>query len=515
MKLRKVLFLSADQWRAEALSILGHPLARTPNLDALARDGVQFRNHYAATAPCGPARTSMLTGLHLMNHRCGRNGTPVDARFTNLALEARKAGIEPTLFGYTDTAPDPRRFPPGDPALTTYENVMPGFSVGLQLPDHMAPWIADLKARGYDLPEGRWSVYKPAPGWKPKPGQSAFAAPARFAAEHSETEFMAEAILRFLSLRRREDWLVHGVFLRPHPPFIAPEPYCSLIDPADVPAPTRRPTTEEEGRIHPYLADRMGRQGRAVLINDDPVETVELSERDIRQIRATYFGLIAEADAGIGRILQHLKETGEYDETLIVFTVDHGEMLGDHWLWGKEGYHDASYHIPLIIRDPRPSAARGTVIEDFTEAVDLMPTILDWLGLEVPLQCDGESLLPFLEGRRPATWRSEAHFEYDFRDIVGQRPETALGITSDQCYLSVIRDRDWKYVHFPALPPLLFNLREDPDEFVNRAEDPACRDVMLRYAQKMLSWRMEQADRTLARTHLTENGPFERRGPRR
>jgi arylsulfatase A-like enzyme len=190
-------------------------------------------------------------------------------------------------------------------------------------------------------------------------------------------------------------------------------------------------------------------------------------------------------------------------------------MLGDHWLWSKEGYHDASYHIPLIIRDPRPHAARGAIVEEFTEAVDLMPTILDWLGLEVPLQCDGESLLPFLEGNRPAKWRSEAHFEYDFRDIVGQEPETALGLTSDQCQLCVIRDREWKYVHFPALPPLLFNLREDPDEFVNRAGDPACRGVMLAYAQKMLSWRMEQADRTLARTHLTENGPFERKGPRR
>jgi arylsulfatase A-like enzyme len=515
MKLRKVLFLSADQWRAECLSLLGHPLARTPHLDALARDAVLFRNHYAATAPCGPSRTSMLTGLYLMNHRCGRNGTPVDARFTNLALEARKAGYDPTLFGYTDTAPDPRRFPPGDPLLTTYEGVMPGFSVGMQLPDHMAPWIADLKARGYDLPEGRWSVYRPAPEWRPEPGQSPFAAPARFAAEHSETEFMADAIRRFLSVRREEAWFVHGVFLRPHPPFIAPEPYASLIDPADVPLPTRRRTPEEEGALHPYLADRIRRAGRAVLINDDPVDTVALSEADIRQIRATYLGLIAQADAGIGRILQHLKETGEYDETLIVFTVDHAEMLGDHWLWGKEGYHDASYHIPLIIRDPRPHAARGAVVEDFTEAVDLMPTILDWLGLDVPMQCDGESLLPFLEGNRPSKWRSEAHFEYDFRDIVGQGPETALGLTSDQCQLCVIRDREWKYVHFPALPPLLFNLREDPHEFVNRAGDPACREVMLAYAQKMLSWRMEQADRTLARTHLTADGPFERKGPRR
>ncbi len=392
---------------------------------------------------------------------------------------------------------------------------MPGFAVGLQLPEHMAQWIADLKARGYDLPEGRWIVYKPAPGHRPGPGESSFGAPALFAAEHSETEFMAGAIGRFLSVRRDQNWFVHGVFLRPHPPFIAPTPFNRLIDPADVPPPSRRPTFAEEGALHPYLAHRIDRMGADGLITDDPVDTRALSERDIRQIRATYFGLIAQTDAGIGSVLQHLKDTGEYDETLILFTVDHGELLGDHWLWGKEGWHDPAYHIPLIIRDPRPHAARGKIVEEFTEAVDLMPTILDWLGLDVPLQCDGESLLPFLEDQRPARWRTEAHFEYDFRDIEHQVPETALGLTSDQCTLAVIRDRGWKYVHFPALPPLLFDLGEDPQEFVNRAEDPACREVMLRYAQKMLTWRMEQADRTLARTFLTENGPFERKGPRR
>ena len=126
---RKVLFISADQWRAECLSILGHPVVQTPNIDALARDSVLFREHYAQATPCGPARTSMLTGLYLMNHRSGRNGTPLDARHTNLALEARRAGYDPTLFGYTDTSADPRGRDPNDPALTTYEGPMPGFTV--------------------------------------------------------------------------------------------------------------------------------------------------------------------------------------------------------------------------------------------------------------------------------------------------------------------------------------------------------------------------------------------------
>ena len=102
-----VLFICADQWRADCISALGHPNVKTPNLDALVKDGMLFRNHFGQCTPCGPSRTSLLTGLYLMNHRSGRNGTPLDSRHTNIALEARKAGYDPALFGYTDTTPDP------------------------------------------------------------------------------------------------------------------------------------------------------------------------------------------------------------------------------------------------------------------------------------------------------------------------------------------------------------------------------------------------------------------------
>lgn len=103
-----VLFITIDQWRGDCLSAAGHPVLRTPIFDQLAADGVLFTKHYTQASPCGPARASLYTGMYLQNHRSGRNGMPLDARHTNLALEARKAGYEPVLFGYTDTSPDPR-----------------------------------------------------------------------------------------------------------------------------------------------------------------------------------------------------------------------------------------------------------------------------------------------------------------------------------------------------------------------------------------------------------------------
>ena len=195
---RKVLFISADQWRAECLSALGHPTVKTPHLDRLAAEGVLFRRHYAQCSPCGPARTSLLTGLYMMNHRSVKNGTPLDARHTNIALEVRKAGFDPTLFGYTDSCPDPRRLPPGDPALTTYEGVLPGMSVGLQLPDHMAAWVADLKAKGYPF-EGRHDVYRPVADYPGAKGRGHSFSPPMFTAADSETTFMADSILKWLS----------------------------------------------------------------------------------------------------------------------------------------------------------------------------------------------------------------------------------------------------------------------------------------------------------------------------
>jgi arylsulfatase A-like enzyme len=234
-------------------------------------------------------------------------------------------------------------------------------------------------------------------------------------------------------------------------------------------------------------------------------------------MKAVYYGLMTEVDDALGRVFQFLKDSGRWDDTLIVFTSDHGEQMGDHWLLGKCGYFDASYRIPLIVRDPRGSAdrGRGTVVRAFTENVDIMPTMLEAIGAAVPLQCDGLSLAPFLEGRgAPSHWRTEAHWEYDFRDPADDRAEQRLALTLHQCTLNVIRDDRFKYVHFTKLPPLLFDLRNDPGEFTDRARDPDYLPVMLEYAQKLLSWRMNHDEQILTHISLTHEGPVARAAPR-
>lgn len=226
--------------------------------------------------------------------------------------------------------------------------------------------------------------------------------------------------------------------------------------------------------------------------------------------------MMSEVDAQIGRLLESLRASGEDERTLVVFTSDHGEHLGDHWQFSKLSYFDQTFHVPLIIRDPRPAAAlgRGRRVSAFTENIDVMPTILEVIGLEAPHQCDGESLTPFLAGGTPAGWRREAHFAFDFRDALDILGSEALGLAPDQCTLYALRGERYKYVHFTAMPALFFDLQDDPAELVDRAGDPRYRERMLEYAQKMLSWRMNHDERLLANVRLTPKGVVEHR-PRR
>lgn len=473
-----------------------------------------FKCHYSQATPCCPGRASLYTGLYLHNHRVVSNGTPLDARHTNVALEARKLGYEPMLFGYTDTGVDPRSRAPGDPdLLRACGGVLPGMTPVVPMDDDHWPWRRHLARRGYEVPPDTAALF--APGHDDRvPGQAISAAASAYPVEDGLAGFLTEKVIEHLGAKGPEPWFVHVSYHAPHPPFIASAPYNAMYDPDDVPLPVRALTPQEEARQHPYLAWHLYHQrGLGIAYDHCARDNLGLRDRDIRQARANYYAMMSEVDAQIGRLLESLRASGADERTLVVFTSDHGEHLGDHWQFSKFSYFDPTFHVPLIIRDPRASASpgRGRQVSAFTENVDVMPTILEAIGLEVPPQCDGRSLAPFLSGDTPARWRREAHFEFDFRDILEYPGSETLGLAPDQCTLYAVRGERYKYVHFTTLPPLFFDLREDPAELIDRAGDPRYRERMLEHAQKMLSWRMGQDEPPLANARLTPNGVFEHR----
>ncbi|MFW5680280.1 MAG: alkaline phosphatase family protein [Pseudomonadota bacterium] len=484
-----LLFITADQWRAECIGALGHPCLVTPTLDRLLAEGVGFLRHHAQATPCGPSRASLHTGLYALNHRSITNGTPLDRRHTHLAAELRKLGRTPVLFGYTDTSLDPRGLHPNDTRLRTFEGTFAEWEVAQPLGEDMAGWLAWLEEQGY----GRLRLGDLYGG--------PLGAPLRVRPEHSETAFLTTRFLGWLA-RQEAPWTAHVSFIHPHPPLVAAEPFHRAVHPDDVPAPRRRATPDEEGALHPWLAAQLamplpsGWWNKPDPRNDDA----------IRLARAVYYGLIMQLDAELGRIVAALEARGELDDTLIVLTGDHGEMLGDHWLWGKTGFFRQAFHVPLIVRDPAHRTAAGRRVRAFSEHVDLLPTILERLGGEVPLQCDGRSLVPWLAGQTPEGWRRATHYEHDFRDVETSEFERALDLRGNRCQLAVHHSDGFAYVHFNGLAPLAFDLAADPDQFVDVAGDPARAVEVLAAAQAMLDWRMDAAERRLTGAKLTAQG---------
>jgi len=477
-----VLLITLDQFRGDCLSVAGHPLVRTPNLDALAAAGVRLSRHYSQAAPCGPGRAAVYTGMYQMNSRVVANGTPLDARFDNVALAARRAGYEPALFGYTDQSVDPRETSgPDDPRMQAYTGVLPGFDPVLALDDDQLQWRDWLVELGYTDPGSNERALRSEPD---RP------------VEHGISAFVTDTALQWLDDRADDSpWFIHLSYLRPHPPYAAAGEYATMYDPADVELPIA--PMEDPHRLH----------RRAMRT---PGVGAPREETDIRNLRAQYYGMISEVDAQLGRVWSELQRRGLWDDTLIVVTADHGEQLGDHGLVQKLGFFEQSYFILGIVRDPRHASAHGTVVTEFTENIDLFPTICEAIGLDVPAQCDGLPLTPFLRGESPPWWRNAAHWEWDWRflTIGAESHDWPWDRRLEECNLAVLRDAEVQYVQFGDGTWLCFDLVADPTGRT-LIDDPA---IVLGRAQAMLKWRANHLDRTLT-DMLVEHGGIGRLPP--
>lgn len=501
---RKILVIISDQMRADCIDGALADHVSLPNLAALQKDAVTFTKHYSVANPCGPARASIFTGQYPMNHRSIRNGTPLPHDIPNIAREMRKSGYNPMLFGYSDTGIDPRTRHPNDPDLTDEEGLLPGFREVLEMrAESSYPWRADLKSKGYDLPDyaNFYDAISPNPSRPARPDDPPF-----YKADDSDTAFLTDALIKDLSVRTDQDWFAVATYIRPHPPLVAPEPYNKRYNPADLPMPKRLASAEEQAKVHPFMAGALNSPKMQSVVRGCEVDSN--NDDDVQTLRAIYLGLATEVDVHIERIIAFLKETGQYDDTVIIFTADHGEVMGDHHLWGKQNPYESAYRIPLIVRDPTNPAQHGTKVDVFTETVDFTPTILDLVGQDVPASMNGFSLRPFLEGEAPEDWRDAVHLELDFSEPHSLTEwQKATGTSMRESNLAILREEQFKLVHFNGgLPPLLFNLVCDPDELDDLASDPAHAGTLLRMTRKLLDRRMTQADSTLADVKITRDG---------
>jgi len=406
-----------------------------------------------------------------MNNRVVANGTPLDTRLDNIALAARRAGYSPALFGYTDQGVDPRTVDdPADPRLSTYEGVLPGFDPVLDMSGWQLPWLQWLNAQGYDFadPVEALAVENERP------------------ASLSSSTFLTNGFLGWLA-DRDEPWFAHLSYLRRHPPYAAAGEFATMYDPATCPPPLPIPAHRHR------LFDQLLRNPRAAAPTD-PLAVAEL--------QAQYFGMISEVDAQLARVWSALHDRNEWDNTVIVVVSDHAEQLGDQGLIQKAGFYESSYAVIGIVRDPR--FGHVGVVDDFTENVDIMPTLCEAMGIEVPAQCDGFPLTPFLRNATPAAWRDAAYYEWDWRDAFipdGDHP-WPWDRRLERQNLAVRRSRDRAFVHFGDGTWRCFDLAADPT-WQTEVDDPA---VVLEEAAAMLSWRSRNLDRTMTGMLLQDGG---------
>ena len=497
---RNILFIMCDQLRWDYLSCNGHPHLQTPNIDALAADGMNFTHSYVQSPFCGPSRMSFLTGRYVSSHGATWNGVPLSVGQLNIGDYLRTAGLRCAIVGKTHMT--------GDRAGLKRLGVDPGSKAGIfsmqcglepverddgLWPDQIAsPNLAYnryLRAQGYDgdNPWQDWANSAEGPDGEVLSGWflGNDHLPSRVKAEHSETPYMTGRAIDFMREQGDNPFLLHLSYIKPHWPYIAPAPYHALYGANEFLAPVRSEAERTDG--NPVIRAHM-----------QTPEGLNFSNDAVRSnVLPAYMGLIKQIDDELGRLFKWMKSSGRWDDTLIVFTSDHGDYLGDHWLGEKEMLYDCSVRTPMIVRDPSPAAdgTRGVTSQTLVESIDLIPTFLDTFDRfeDREHQLEGESLLLVLHGKREHTLRDAvfAEIDYSFRP-----PREALGLEPAEARGYMVRTHQWKYVYWEGFEPQLFDLDEDPDELVDLGLAETQASIRAELHERLFRWFRTRARRT-------------------
>jgi arylsulfatase len=422
-----VLLVMLDQMRWDAIAHHGNGAVRTPAMDALCRRGTTFSRAYTPSPVCVPSRAALLTGL--LPHRSGvvSNATPLAEGTDTVAHAMRRAGYDTCAIGKMHFTP------------VRADHGFDRMLLSEEIPDRVEDddYLQDLVAAGFghvEEPHGvRHELY-----YTPQPSQ--------LPEQHHTTAWTGRRTVEFLEQRAARDpaepFFCFTSFIKPHPPFDPPSPWHRMYDPLDMPDPVR-----ELGELD-ALSYQQRIQHRVKWMPPD-ADLLRL-----RTMRAYYYACVSFVDAWLGRISETLERTGLAENTVVVLTSDHGEYLGDHWSFGKRGFHEVTAGIPLVVAGPGVRA--GVCSDALVMLPDVTATLADAAGAELAVRPDGESLLPLLAGERTT------HHDW----LSGQ-----LGEGAPALYMAT--DDRWKYVYGAAdQREWLFDLA-DARETVDLSAEPA------------------------------------------
>lgn len=494
---RNILFIMCDQLRFDYLSCAGHPTLQTPNIDALAARGVRFTNAYVQSPICGPSRMSFYTGRYVRSHGSTWNMFPLRIGEQTLGDHLKPLGVRTALCGKTHMTADLKGMKRLGIDLDSdigAHVAQCGFEVwdrldgvhptGGKKPTHYNDHLWD---KGYEG-ENPWQDWANSgenddgallSGWLMENATEA----ARVDEPDSETTYTTTRAIEFIEDAGDTPWCLHLSYIKPHWPYIAPAPYNDMYGPDDV-IPACRSDAELKD-AHPILEGFRNHRVSQVFCRDGIRETVI----------PAYMGLIKQIDDQIGRLMSFLRDSGKDKDTLIVFTSDHGDYLGDHWLGEKELFHECSVKVPLIIVDPDGDAdvTRGQDIDALVEAIDLVPCFIDFYGGEIPTQVvEGHSLLNLT--RRSATQLRDCVIsEYDYSP---RKTRKTLDQPIRDCRLTMVFDGRHKLIHAEGFRPMLFDLEVDPEEFRDLGQSADHQEIVRRLLNRVFEWARAHHNRT-------------------
>lgn len=454
-----LLLLWSDQHRADVMPGPENTVLRAPHLARLTAESFEFRRAYCTSPVCTPSRGSILTGMWPHHHGALTNNVPLRPDAHTLA-EGLPADYRTAYFG---------KWHLGDELRPQH-----GFSEWRSLEDDYRKYYSDPadRARRSDYHE-----FLMRAGFPPDEPDTLGHSPvfsrtftAALAEPFTKASFLAGEAERFLAARRDGQPFVLSVnTLEPHPPTFGP--LNGLHDPAAVPVGPAfvQPVGADASRHHRRRAERLQRNG----YKNHPVATVD----DWRRLRANYYGLVTLVDTMVGRVLAGLEASGQADNTIVVYTSDHGDMLGDHGLAQKGVFYEEAVRVPLLIRVPWLERSSVRVEAPFSQ-VDLAATLRDLMGFAPPNDGDGQSRASELGGLAPrdafVMWTDRADPDDDGRSVI-----TADG---------------WKLNLFRHDEPELYHLATDPGELRNLGRDPAHHARVAELADRIRQWQRSQAD---------------------
>lgn len=459
-RMPNILWVCTDQQRFDTIQGLNNSIIQTPNLRKFADESVVFTNAFCQTPICSPSRASFLSGRY--PHVTGLRSNGQRIRATERLVTRTLADHEYTcgLSGKLHLSPCQ-----GGRVEDRIDDGYEVFSWSHDLTDTWPlknEWINWLDRQGIKLPKAPRDIVWGMP----------------IAPKYSQTAWCADMAIKFM--REQVDfnpWLFSCNIFQPHHPFHPTEEYLSHYNPAKMPNPNYKDGELKDKPIFQSIDSRGAYGGSAISF-------ANTSPEQHRQVVAAYYAMIEQVDTEMGRMMQALEETGQADNTIVIFMSDHGEMLGDHGIYLKGPYfYDCLTRVPLMIRWPGHFKA-GMKVDSLVELLDIAPTLLEAAGITVPSSMQGRSLMPLLTGHTKEH-RDTVYMEYLDANATFEIPPMMTGVRSEKFKLT--------FYDKPRTGEL-YDLEKDPHETNNLWDDPHSKDTREMMMHSLMARMIETTD---------------------